>query len=695
MKISSMLYAMLLTLIDLFLVYTYEFYSPTLLLALVAVLSMLGMGLLFPINSFLIKILVSGTFSAYCMYINAFSIYSIIIFSALIFHSSSLWFEAEKAGSVIRWSEHFKVTHRLRHQWFGSLGFFAGLAVCYLLVRDYYNFPEFYGFGLILAVGLLSLIYMEVNRTHNQSILWVDISGPLTKSVYYWRLVAFVAAVLFGVFWFSALPVADYLLEVRSNFDKDNNTAKDDDDGSIIKPPGTRSGFNPGDVVLTPKVDLELSDKPEFYVKLENKESRRLRNKPLYISAQELIYYAGNIWKPENVEVVWYKDEEDGKKDGKIDLGREHRYSIRHSIYLLRNGATSVFGLSGLHRIDLPEVFQSSMGVMGMRQGADDQRKKYTVHSNYYNFTFVRKGSLRVGTTDKKYTDLPDSEMMNRIKNLTAGLISPGDTDVEKIIKLKNYLARNCKYSLKVNNPTNKAPLDNFIFHERKGHCVLFASAYTLMLRSVGIPARMVNGFAGGDYDIKKGIYVMKSSNAHAWTEVYCQNYGWIVCDATPEAFNAQAGTTSAENFDEANFEDVSQSEIATSTADANSNSFFANKKNLMLALALLLAIISFGWQYLKKIPGITFMSGAQKKVTYSRPPYVQAFEDFCRTRGIQVSKSKTIRELIAELMQKGENDEELLNMAGYYYKVTFAGAQRDEAREKMWHGYISKKARQ
>ena len=696
MKIASFIYMLILTMIDLYLVYSYDFFDPTLLICLVGVLGVVSTGLLIPINSFMTKIIVTSLFSAYSVYLNGVSTNSLIIFSALALHSAALWFEAEKIGSGSRWTSHFKVTHRLRHLWFGSLGFFAGLAICYLLVKDFYNFQEMQAVLMLICASAFTLLYMEICRMHNQSMLWIDVSGPLSKSVYYWRLIIMSSVFVFGLFWFFATPATDYLVELRESIEGEDANKGDDDDGSLINAPGTRSGHSPGDVVLTSKVDIELSERPEFYVKIENiSQARRLRNKPLYVSAQELIYFENKTWRPERVEVVWFKDEEDGKVDGNIELGIKHKYNVRHSVYLLREGASSIFSLTGLNSIELPEVFLSSMGVMGTRQGDTQKRKKYTVNSNFYNYDFINKRSLKVGDVDRRYLQLPQSGVISKIKNLTSKIARPQDTKVQKISRIRNFLKANCKYSLKVDNPRNRSsPLDNFIFYEKKGHCVLFASSFTLMLRAAGIPARMVNGFAGGDYDLKKGMYVMKSSNAHAWTEIYFENYGWVVCDATPEAENIAPGVAEVEEFNESEFEDMSLVEKSASSTVASSESFFSNARNLLLALLMALVILSFTWQYLKKIPGINFRGDQEKKRVYNRPIYIGAFEEYCRSRGVNTLRSRTVRELMADLMKEEDADQEILEMVQYYYHVTFANGARSEAKEKMWQGILSKKIR-
>ncbi len=79
-----------------------------------------------------------------------------------------------------------------------------------------------------------------------------------------------------------------------------------------------------------------------------------------------------------------------------------------------------------------------------------------------------------------------------------------------------------------------RAPVSDFLFRVRRGHCEYFASATTLLLRSLGHPARLAVGFRGGDFLHSQGDYSFRGSHAHAWTEVFLAGVGWVAYDATP-----------------------------------------------------------------------------------------------------------------------------------------------------------------
>lgn len=76
-------------------------------------------------------------------------------------------------------------------------------------------------------------------------------------------------------------------------------------------------------------------------------------------------------------------------------------------------------------------------------------------------------------------------------------------------------------------------PLEDFLFNRKSGHCEYYASALTLMLRSVGIPAQMVNGFKGGDYDEGTHTLYVEQRHAHSWVEAFV-NGQWLIMDPTP-----------------------------------------------------------------------------------------------------------------------------------------------------------------
>jgi hypothetical protein len=82
-------------------------------------------------------------------------------------------------------------------------------------------------------------------------------------------------------------------------------------------------------------------------------------------------------------------------------------------------------------------------------------------------------------------------------------------------------------------------PVGNFLFERKRGHCEYFASAMTVMLRTLGIPARLITGFRGGEFNDITNNYIIRARDAHTWVEAYFPGPGWISFDPTPGSTQA------------------------------------------------------------------------------------------------------------------------------------------------------------
>jgi transglutaminase-like putative cysteine protease len=89
-------------------------------------------------------------------------------------------------------------------------------------------------------------------------------------------------------------------------------------------------------------------------------------------------------------------------------------------------------------------------------------------------------------------------------------------------------------------------PLVDFVTQTRAGYCQHFAGAMALMLRYLGIPARVAVGFSSGRYDSKRGVWTVTDHDAHAWVEAWFRGYGWLPFDPTPAAGRPARGQLSA-----------------------------------------------------------------------------------------------------------------------------------------------------
>ena len=128
-----------------------------------------------------------------------------------------------------------------------------------------------------------------------------------------------------------------------------------------------------------------------------------------------------------------------------------------------------------------------------------------------------------------------------RVQPLALKITSGETNEYDKAVSIQRYLIAHYAYTLDLSGPPASDPLADFLFTRRAGNCEYFASAMTVMLRSIGIPARYATGFLAGEYNDVGGDYIVRESDAHAWVEVYFPDYGWITFDSTPPG-NARHG---------------------------------------------------------------------------------------------------------------------------------------------------------
>lgn len=113
----------------------------------------------------------------------------------------------------------------------------------------------------------------------------------------------------------------------------------------------------------------------------------------------------------------------------------------------------------------------------------------------------------------------------------------------DAVMALAGHLQAGYRYTLATPPaPAGVDPVDYFLFDAKYGYCEMFATAAALMLRSQGIPTRLVTGYAPGEYSPTLDQTIVRESDAHAWIEVFFPGHGWVAVDPTP-SFSALAAT--------------------------------------------------------------------------------------------------------------------------------------------------------
>jgi transglutaminase-like putative cysteine protease len=162
--------------------------------------------------------------------------------------------------------------------------------------------------------------------------------------------------------------------------------------------------------------------------------------------------------------------------------------------------------------------------------GARPRRLEYRVTSHV---DYAAREPLTERERDAFRALPPDSNP--RARALAASFVADqpsGGTIVERVL---DYL-RAQPFAYTLTPPALGAQaVDEFLFETREGFCEHYASALTFLLRAAGLPARVVLGYQGGERNALGGYYIVRQSDAHAWTEVWLEHEGWIRVDAVAE----------------------------------------------------------------------------------------------------------------------------------------------------------------
>jgi protein-glutamine gamma-glutamyltransferase len=138
---------------------------------------------------------------------------------------------------------------------------------------------------------------------------------------------------------------------------------------------------------------------------------------------------------------------------------------------------------------------------------------------------------------DRNYGLLTRHDLVTQAVSLAIELTGEIESPYLKARAIEEFLSASpFEYSLNIPRHTWASPISQFILNTRTGHCELFASAMALMCRSIGIPARVVSGYLGGEWDEEENACIVRQSMSHLWVEVYLLDVGWVAFDPSPRS---------------------------------------------------------------------------------------------------------------------------------------------------------------
>ena len=174
----------------------------------------------------------------------------------------------------------------------------------------------------------------------------------------------------------------------------------------------------------------------------------------------------------------------------------------------------------------LPKRSRISANMQMLSLSRAQKLKRYNI-SSYTHYILPAYSQI----TMDRYLKLPFSNL-HKSRTLIKELKDP--TDPQKTVNnvLNYFSTQNFYYS---RNPPllYDDPVDEFLFETKRGYCEHYASSFTVLMRLAGIPARVVTGYQGGEINPLDNYMTLRQSDAHAWSEVFLGNKGWVRVDPT------------------------------------------------------------------------------------------------------------------------------------------------------------------
>ena len=208
--------------------------------------------------------------------------------------------------------------------------------------------------------------------------------------------------------------------------------------------------------------------------------------------------------------------------------GRRAAYEVH-----LRSTGTDVLFFAGVPEfleVRLPLVISTASGGYRTAEGTSEGLR-YGVYSNLDSGA---RGLAPVLSSAERQLNIklpqPDARVIDMARRITAG----ARDDRDRARAMEEFLRANFTYTTDLDETAPADPIAHFLLERRKGHCEYFASSMALMLRYLGVPARVATGFQGGVYNPVSGWYLIRASDAHSWVEAWIEGQGWTTFDPTP-----------------------------------------------------------------------------------------------------------------------------------------------------------------
>ena len=389
-------------------------------------------------------------------------------------------------------------------------------------------------FGLVFVAYLFAaiwtlLLYHLTKESHEARLAMTSPSSPVNASPFPGPITArffwTTNGIVVGAF---CLTIAIFFVipRIGAGFFKKTR-------GEVIR----TSGFSE-------KVDLgvigAIKEDPSIVMRVEFPDQETLDTDRLYLRGAAYDLYTGRSW----VNSLAYRRSLGQTAEGTFSMPNVSRgrgagtqsTGLLQEILIEALDTSVLFGVPLVDSVvgDFPVVQTDGMGGISLPY-FPSTRFQYRAHSIPNHLLEEERLATSLNYPDsirKHFLQLPT--MSTRVTELTRQIIRQAKTPHQIAVAIKQHLRTNYRYSLDVGTSVPVSPVEDFLFLRKTGYCEHYATAMVMMLRTVGIPARLVTGFLAGEWNDFGNYYTVRQRDAHAWVEVYFPRSGWITFDPTP-----------------------------------------------------------------------------------------------------------------------------------------------------------------
>ncbi len=260
---------------------------------------------------------------------------------------------------------------------------------------------------------------------------------------------------------------------------------------------------------------LALSDEVAFRVSYQGTPPQRAQ---MYWRGPVLWDFDGRNWTPGNAAAAI--------KANFSEVGQP----IEYIVTLEPHNKTWLFALDMPDKISVPASLTHDFRVVSPTPV--NARLRYEARSQLKYHANLQESPQRLGLA----LQLPPN-LNPRARQLAASWRAGrnGARDDASVIRsaLANFNQQEFHYTLEPPPLPGRDGIDDFLFTTRQGFCEHYASSFVFLMRAAGIPARVVTGYQGGEYNAYGNYYIVRQSDAHAWAEVWLKDRGWVRVDPT------------------------------------------------------------------------------------------------------------------------------------------------------------------